>query len=1140
MPESGHHGAFPSAGNYRSCLLSLVFVLSSGAPGFVSGQFTSTCDRALAEAYLDANKVRARIVNTGGLFWRGEPHVYEVPKGSGSNAIFTSNIMIAGRVGGQLRASSTRYGEWEMWAGPLDDNGNPPADCSVFDRVYKVDRQDIEAYESNGLTTPDLVDWPTGLGAPTYDVHGNLIDLIDQPLISRVDRSINLEAGERPAIMGDQSIWWVMNDRGNQHTSSGSPAIGLEVHAMAYAFSAGGDLGTTTFYRFSFFYKGQTPFEDVYFAMFSDPDLGDFSDDYVGSDSLLGMGYVYNADNLDEGPEGYGARPPAVGYDFVQGPVVPSRGDTAYVRGEAIPDFKTLKMTSFSFLPFGGGSPSPYSAPNIYLLMQGLRLDGRPFIASGDGRNCIGRGCSFSTTRFMYSGDPAVQGFWTEADTDGLGRHNSPGDRNFLMSTGPFTMNPGDLQEITLSIVYGRGSDNWDSVQALRDADRVAQAAFDAGFKKPPAPDSPVVIATPFDSGVTLSWTNEAGSNNYLESYMQNDVFARFSDQDYVFEGYRVIEFSGENDHVGDVIATYDVANGVTRVVDVLDNRAEPPLDQIMFQSAEGSDSGIFHSHTISGLTNLTEHYFGVQAYAYNAASVPRIFASAVTRIKVLPRRSEDIYSERAVQAALDHTLPDFVAVADAVGQGVVSADIAIPGLVIENATYTTRFYEVEAGTRFVTYDIDRTVLGERKTMFDGSSLGRAAPVRENVILIDGLQFSITHPAPGMVGFSIVANGGGPLDPPDMAAFANVDGHEWGFPRVEGRDYPEAGRNQFFNHSTWGIHVGLGSGPYGDEAGPFNQGTTWVGRSIREGSEENPWPNIGSDDFEWRFTRRCFDGIDGAITEGECVAWRGFEDGALVEIPFEVWNTGVTSDAADDYRMLPLICESVCTNSQGNGSFNISGDHPVSDGDDDPFSDWIYWYKPEDNGAAPGDAGYHAWFFGDGGLGDRTFSRQVLVNWNGGSAPPYNADMVEPGTVIRYETNKPSQPGDTFTFNTTGYGTKPPDDALKKSRLADINVVPNPYLLTSAYERNTGTDEVRFSNLPLSDRATLRIYTLSGTLISTLEKPVGTSHLAWDLTTETGLPIGSGIYLIHVEVDGIGSQVIKFAAVKKVVVSATN
>ena len=54
----------------------------------VAAQRTGSCVPAQAEAYLDVNNVRARIFNNGPLFYRGEPHVYEVPKGDSTRAIF--------------------------------------------------------------------------------------------------------------------------------------------------------------------------------------------------------------------------------------------------------------------------------------------------------------------------------------------------------------------------------------------------------------------------------------------------------------------------------------------------------------------------------------------------------------------------------------------------------------------------------------------------------------------------------------------------------------------------------------------------------------------------------------------------------------------------------------------------------------------------------------------------------------------------------------------------------------------------------------------------------------------------------------------------------------------------------------------
>jgi hypothetical protein len=60
-------------------------------------------------------------------------------------------------------------------------------------------------------------------------------------------------------------------------------------------------------------------------------------------------------------------------------------------------------------------------------------------------------------------------------------------------------------------------------------------------------------------------------------------------------------------------------------------------------------------------------------------------------------------------------------------------------------------------------------------------------------------------------------------------------------------------------------------------------------------------------------------------------------------------------------------------------------DHEASGGNNDPASDWVYWYMPGDQ--SPGDAGYQAAISGNPdtrGNYDWTeyFARMMLMNWN--------------------------------------------------------------------------------------------------------------------------------------------------------------
>ena len=61
-----------------------------------------------------------------------------------------------------------------------------------------------------------------------------------------------------------------------------------------------------------------------------------------------------------------------------------------------------------------------------------------------------------------------------------------------------------------------------------------------------------------------------------------------------------------------------------------------------------------------------------------------------------------------------------------------------------------------------ITYSVKR----DDTVLFDGRSIDYAAPQRDNVMVLDGLLFTIRGPSPGFKDFQITANAGGPVDPP--------------------------------------------------------------------------------------------------------------------------------------------------------------------------------------------------------------------------------------------------------------------------------------------------------------------------------------------------------------------------------------
>ena len=120
----------------------------------------------------------------------------------------------------------------------------------------------------------------------------------------------------------DQTIWFVANDLDPTITTFlyGAQPLGIEMQATFWAYAQTGALGNTFFRKYKIINKSQTDFQDMYVSMWSDVDLGNASDDFAGCDTTLSLGYCYNAQANDATYNPL--PPPAVGFDFFQGPIL--------------------------------------------------------------------------------------------------------------------------------------------------------------------------------------------------------------------------------------------------------------------------------------------------------------------------------------------------------------------------------------------------------------------------------------------------------------------------------------------------------------------------------------------------------------------------------------------------------------------------------------------------------------------------------------------------------------------------------------------------------------------------------------------------------------------------------------------------
>lgn len=149
--------------------------------------------------------------------------------------------------------------------------------------------------------------------------------------------------------------------------------------------------------------------------------------------------------------------------------------------------------------------------------------------------------------------------------------------------------------------------------------------------------------------------------------------------------------------------------------------------------------------------------------------------------------------------------------------------------------------------------------------------------------------------------------------------------------------------------------------------------------------------------------------------------------------------------------------------------------------------------------------------------------------------PGVEANPPSPGSSLEFKTNKPFQNSDEYRFTVRGGMF---DNNKAKKELNDIFVVPNPYVSTSDFEPQNnfrsgrGIRRIYFMNLPA--KCTIRIYTITGELVKTLlhNESIDNGQEAWDLTTKDGMNLAYGVYLFHVDAEGIGSHIGRFAVIK--------
>ncbi len=691
-----------------------------------TGKTSAGCLPPATATDLDINNIRALIQTGGDMWYDLKQKAkYEAPKGSGNTSIFAGSLWLGGKdVSNQLKVAAQTYRQngVDFYTGPLriDNSETDQETCTKFDRHFVSYKKDVaqfvaanaareydavngtNTFEENfaGYVVPQIIqDWPGNNNDPSFDLNLAPFEDVDG------DGYYNAQAGDYPKydlkgnsecntsdldrIYGDQNIWWVFNDNGNIHNETGGKPIGMEIRAQAFAFASNDEVNNMTFYNYQLINRSTFSLTQTYFGFFVDTDLGGANDDFVGCDVGRGLGFCYNGDAYDDdysGAKGYYDKPPAIGMDFFQGPFQDFNGidDSVGIGkdqalngvgyGDGIPDNERFGMRRFLYYNIGSGptgDPDAGQANQYYNLLRGIwSRSNNPMIYGGTG---IAGGCaapfSCDTTDFMFPGstDPLGWGTngqpqlpWSEETAKAGG--NTPGDRRFLHSAGPFTLAPGAKNYVTVGVVWAQASSGGPlaSKALLIQADQKTQSAFDNCFKILEGPYAPELTFQEMDQELIGYINNPITSNNYRETYQQKDPSVPAPDSvvistdalgnlvyyeltpaekeqysSYYFQGYKVYQVKDKFTSPADLsdvnkarlAVQCDIKDGVGRLVNYeFDEALQLSVPKL---KVDGADKGIFHSFKITDdlfatsdkkLVNHKKVYFMAVAYAYNSS----------------------------------------------------------------------------------------------------------------------------------------------------------------------------------------------------------------------------------------------------------------------------------------------------------------------------------------------------------------------------------------------------------------------------------------------------------------------------------------------------------------------------------------
>ncbi|MBU2506681.1 MAG: hypothetical protein KJ799_08150 [Bacteroidetes bacterium] len=992
---------------------------------------------------------------------------------------------------------------------------------------YGVDDSRNQVYvlfKADGDFHKSWDDWKYAveLGAEFYDGDG---DGIYNP-IDKNNNGIWDTDEDKPDLIGDVTIWCAYHDvidRGIRRYNC-TDALGIEIRQTLFAYETKSKFGNMFFVRYKIVNTGMVNdlLDSVYFSAWCDPDIVNYENDLFGSDTVLKAGYAYDDLSSDafspaillkipQGPRVYIANETFIDNNlngsFDSGIDTPL--DTAYLfygneRGiEIIPGAKNLPVTSVK--NYIKSNPLEGDANNCFELFnyaQGLRRDGEiidpctfPY-----GEVVGGADCSAINPFFYYSGDPANRIGWL---------CNIRNDQRIMVNTGPFRLKKDEPVEIIVAYVADKGENSLLSVNEVKRttelADYLYESNFDISFSIQPIS----TIVNSKEEEIELIWetTEQVNYNSTMETSSGMKL------ADLRFEGFAVyalrepINADSVNGQLNKVLLkTYDLKNDIG---DVLIESYRTGERSLKFPKGEQIDEAVYSDaqtgrlrfifdrdpFTKSPIIKGKKYYLAVTSYAINYDDIQKIYPNDSRKDEhYFPYNSLVMYSESEINIIGGKT-------------GITTGDgVNITFRENENTSHLTGASDAKINYSII--DPSQAKENIYKIWFnkDEEDLKYSLywnmknETTDSVLLQNVSSFNQTNPIYTAEGIMPVV--------------------EWVKPKILDPEF-KSGLNNWFTYYQKDqllIYPGLDL----DSVQYASEISSKLCKNISYTDLRRVELRFGENSKAYRYLR-----------EAGSTRFRTPAENNFVEVPFSAWIKDYKYN--EEYQLTTAFTEV-----EYNGIFG-SGDGVWNPGNDLNFSkEYILIFNSPYN--QNGDDFIYAHPSADLGIGFVISASTYGDSLASLAKSPFfntmyiiglqNKDSLksfEPKGTFVATINYTLTEKDTFTF--TPQLTLSRNE--KKELFDKVNVYPNPFWGYNDLSGSSNPKEqfVKFTNLP--EEVNIKIYSLSGALVRTLnsddKKNYTSQFLEWNLRNENNHRVGSGMYLAVISSPGLGEKILKFA-----------